>query len=44
MDKKTKRIMVGVGLTLFVALVIFAAHAGTRVGADIGEFIYNVRH
>lgn len=44
MDKKTKNIVIGVGILLFVFLVIFAAYAGTRIGADIGEFIYNIKH
>ncbi|MDE5859686.1 MAG: hypothetical protein K2H23_04800 [Oscillospiraceae bacterium] len=44
MDKKTKNIVIGVCIVLFVFLAIFAAYAGTRIGADIGEFIYNIKH
>lgn len=43
-DKKTKRIIIGAGIVLFAVCVIFSAYAGTAVGADIGEFIYNVTH
>lgn len=44
MNKKTKCSIVGIIILLFVFLVIFAMFAGTRVGADSGEFIYNVTH
>ena len=44
MDKKTKNIVIGVCIVLFIFLAIFAAYAGTRIGADIGEFIYNIKH
>lgn len=44
MNKKTKGSVIGVIILLFVFLVIFAMFAGTRVGADSGEFIYNVTH
>ena len=44
MDKKTKNIVICVCIVLFVFLAIFAAYAGTRIGADIGEFIYNIKH
>ncbi len=44
MDKKTKRIIIGAGIVVFMFGVIFSAHAGTTVGADIGEFIYNITH
>ncbi len=44
MDKKTKRIFIGIGIVLFMFGVIFSAHAGTTIGADIGEFIYNITH
>ena len=44
MDKKTKNIVVGVCIVLFVFLAIFAAYAGTTIGTDIGEFIYNIKH
>ena len=44
MDKKTKRIIIGAGIVLFMVCVIFSAYAGTTVGADIGEFIYNITH
>lgn len=44
MDKKTKNIVMCVCIVLFVFLAIFAAYAGTRIGADIGEFIYNIKH
>ncbi len=43
-DKKTKRIIIGAGIVLFAVCVIFSAYAGTAVGADIGELIYNVTH
>lgn len=41
-DKKTKGIFVAAGIIIFIACVIFAAYAGADVGADIGEFIYNI--
>lgn len=44
MDKKTKNIIIGAGIVLFVFGVLFSAYAGTTVGADIGEFIYNITH
>lgn len=44
MDKKTKRSIIGVCIVFFVFLIIFAMCAGTRIGADIGEFIYNIKH
>lgn len=44
MDKKTKMLVIGIGITLFVFGVIFAWYAGTRIGADVGEFMYNVHH
>ncbi len=44
MDKKTKRIIIGVGIALFVLLVLFAIYAGTDIGTDIGKFIYNIKH
>lgn len=44
MDKKTKHIIIGAGIVLFVFCVLFSAYAGTTVGADIGEFIYNITH
>lgn len=44
MNKKTKGTVIGVLLLLFVFLIVFAVFAGTRVGADIGEFAYNVTH
>ncbi|MDE7234317.1 MAG: hypothetical protein K2N29_04575, partial [Ruminiclostridium sp.] len=42
--KKTKNLMIGAGILLFIFCVIFAMAAGTRIGADIGEFIYNIQH
>ena len=44
MDKKTKNIFIGIGIVFFVFFVIFSAYAGTTIGADIGEFIYNIKH
>lgn len=43
-DKKTKGIIISVFAALFVLSVIFAGYAGTTIGADIGEFIYNITH
>ncbi|MBD5129958.1 MAG: hypothetical protein HDT43_08545 [Ruminococcaceae bacterium] len=43
-DKKTKGLVIGVCIAALVVCVIFSAYAGTRVGTDIGEFIYNVNH
>lgn len=42
--KKTKNFMIGAGILLFIFLIIFAMAAGTRIGTDIGEFIYNINH
>ena len=42
--KKTKNLMLGAGILLFILLIIFSMAAGTRIGADIGEFIYNIQH
>lgn len=42
--KKTKNLMIGAGILLFIILIIFAMAAGTRIGTDIGEFIYNIQH
>lgn len=42
--KKTKNLMIGAGILLFIILIIFAMAAGARIGADIGEFIYNIQH
>ncbi|MGN0553115.1 MAG: hypothetical protein ACI4I1_07005, partial [Oscillospiraceae bacterium] len=44
MGKENKRLIIGVCIVLFVLLIIFAIYAGTRIGADIGEFIYNIRN
>ena len=44
MDKKTKRVIIGAGIVIFMVCVIFSAYAGTTIGADIGEFIYNITH
>lgn len=43
MGKENKRLIIGVCIILFVLLIIFAI-CGTRIGADIGEFIYNIRN
>ncbi|MDE5742258.1 MAG: hypothetical protein K2H90_07415 [Oscillospiraceae bacterium] len=43
-DKKARTIVIGVFVAIFVLSVIFAMYAGTVVGADIGEFIYNITH
>lgn len=42
--KKTKNLMIGAGILLFIFFIIFAMAAGTRIGTDIGEFIYNIKH
>lgn len=44
MGKENKRLIIGVCIILFILLIIFAIYAGTRIGADIGEFIYNIRN
>ena len=44
MNKKTKGIVIRICVLLFVFLVIFAMYAGTVIGTDIGEFIYNITH
>lgn len=43
-DKKTKGILICTGIAIFILGIIFSIHAGTDVGADIGEFIYNITH
>lgn len=43
-NKKTKGSVIGVFIMLFVIFLLFSIYAGTRVGADIGEFIYNINH
>lgn len=44
MNTKTKGLAIGIGVILFVFFVCFAIFAGTTIGADIGEFIYNITH
>ncbi len=44
MTKSNKRIIIGAGIMLFAFSVIFAIRAGTEIGADIGELIYNISH
>lgn len=44
MDKKAKSLTIGAGIVLFVFSIIFAICAGTTIGTDIGEFIYNIKH
>ncbi len=44
MDKRAKVFVFGACVILFVLLIIFAMYAGTNIGADIGEFIYNIKH
>ena len=44
MDKRTKNIVIGICIVLFVFLAVFAMYAGTIIGTDIGEFIYNIKH
>lgn len=44
MDKNQKSYIIRIGVIIFVCFIIFSIYAGTRVGADIGEFIYNIRH
>ncbi len=44
MNTKTKGLGIGIGIILFVFFVCFAMLAGTTIGADIGEFIYNITH
>lgn len=36
--------IIGVGIAIFILGIIFSVYAGTDVGADIGEFIYNITH
>lgn len=43
-NKKTKGIIISVFAAVFALSVIFAGYAGTTIGADIGEFIYNITH
>ncbi|MBD5384060.1 MAG: hypothetical protein HDR72_03560 [Ruminococcaceae bacterium] len=43
-NKKVKGLVIGACIMLFVILALFSIYAGTRVGSDIGEFIYNVNH
>lgn len=43
MGKKLKNSIIGVCIILFVFFMIFAMYAGTRIGADVGEFIYNIK-
>lgn len=43
MDKKQKNSIIGVCVILFVSFMIFTMYAGTRVGSDLGEFIYNIK-
>ncbi len=43
MDKRVKSVMIRVGVIGVSCFMIFAAYAGTRVDADIGEFIYNLK-
>ena len=44
MDKKTDKSVIGVCIVLIVFGMIFSAYAGTQIGSDIGEFIYNIMH
>lgn len=44
MDKRTKSFMICVCVIVFICFMIFTVYAGTRVGAEIGEFIYNIKH
>lgn len=44
MEKKVKGIGIGASVLLFALLVIFSNYAGTNIGEDIGEFIYNLKH
>ena len=44
MDKKNESISFGVCIVLIVFGMIFSAYAGTQIGSDIGEFIYNIMH
>lgn len=44
MDKRAKSFVIGIIIVLFAFLIIFAMYAGTRIGTDIGEFIYNIKH
>jgi len=41
MTNKTKICILGV---IFTFLLMFAMHAGLEVGADIGKFIYFIKH
>ncbi len=43
-NKKTKGVVIGAFIMLFVICVLFSIYAGTTVGSDIGEFIYNINH
>ncbi len=40
----TKRGKVFIALTIFVIMLLFAYLAGTSIGEDLGEFIYNIKH
>lgn len=44
MDNRVKSFMILISVIGFICFMIFAVCAGTRVGADIGEFIYNLKH
>lgn len=43
-NKRNKGVVIGVFIMLFVIFVLFSIYAGTTVGSDIGEFIYNINH
>lgn len=44
MENKTNNMIVFVYIVIFIFLIIFAMYAGTKTGAVIGEFIYNLKH
>lgn len=43
MDKKQKIQLSVFCIIILVFFMIFAMYAGTRVGSDLGEFIYNIK-
>lgn len=43
-DKKNKAIIIAAGIAVFILGIIFSMYAGADIGADIGEFIYNITH
>lgn len=44
MDKKIKGTVIVFVSVFFILLAVFAGYAGVDIGADIGEFVYNIKH